>query len=149
MKRIRHAWLLPALLALAWGSTKLAPALAAEAPADSRPIRAVVHVNFGEAERQGKGLKNIANILKEVGERPSSKWSPTGRASTCWWPPRPKHAEQIAELAAAVCVSWPARTRSPRSRSPRATCSRAWARSPRCAVEVIRKQHEGYAYFRP
>jgi len=34
---------------------------------ESQPmLKAVVHVNFADAERQGHGLKNIANILKEA-----------------------------------------------------------------------------------
>ena len=38
----------------------------AKAPEGGKPmLKAVVHINFTDGERQKHGLKNVANILKE------------------------------------------------------------------------------------
>ena len=149
MKRIRYTWLLPALLALAWGSTKLAPALAAEAPADSGPIRAVVHVNFGDAERQGKGLKNIANILKEVGDKAQLEVVAHGAGIDLLVASKTKHAEQIAELRGRGVRFVACENTLAEKSIPKGDLLEGVGTVPSGAVEVIRKQHEGYAYFRP
>lgn len=149
MKRIHYTWLLPALLAVVWGSTKLTPTMAADSPAATDPVRAVVHVNFGDAERQGKGLKNIANILKETGEKGEIEVVAHGAGIDLLVASKTKHAEQVAELRRrgvrfVACEN----TLTEKSIS-KGELLGGVETVPSGAVEVIRKQQAGFAYFRP
>jgi intracellular sulfur oxidation DsrE/DsrF family protein len=149
MKKICITWLFPALLAVAWGSTQLAPVFAAETPADSGAIRAVVHVNFGDAERQGKGLKNIANILKEVGDKAQLEVVAHGPGIDLLIASKTKHAGQVAELSGHGVRFVACENTLAEKSIPKGDLIEGVGTVPSGAVEVIRKQHEGYAYFRP
>ncbi len=149
MKRIQHALLLPALVALMWGATKLSPALAADTPAAADPVRAVVHVNFGDTERQKHGLKNITNILKETGEKGEIEVVAHGAGIDLLVTSKTKHAEQVAELRRRG-VRFVACENTMREKSiAKGELLEGVETVPSGAVEVIRKQQAGYGYFRP
>jgi hypothetical protein len=49
-------------------SMLLASAFSAAPAEGKKTLQVVVHVNFPDAQRQGHGLKNVENILKDVHE---------------------------------------------------------------------------------
>jgi len=110
-------------------------------------LKAVVHVNFGDAERQDHGLKNIENILKEVGDAQIEVVC-HGDGITL--------VEKKAKLADSVQalvkkgVRFVACENTMKKKSlGKEDLVTGTDTVPSGAVEVIRKQSEGYGYFRP
>jgi intracellular sulfur oxidation DsrE/DsrF family protein len=112
-------------------------------------LKVVVHVNFPEAERQGGGLKNIANVLKA---------SPGAQVEVVCHGPgivlvekaRGAHAEEVAALIRQG-VRFVACENTMRQKSIRKEDLLAGVGTvPSGTVEVIRKQQkDGFAYFKP
>jgi len=110
-------------------------------------LKAVVHVNFGDPERQKHGLNNIENILKEVGDAQIQVVCHGEGISL---------VEKKAKLADSVQslmkqgVRFVACENTMKKKSlSKDDLVAGTTTVPSGAVEVIRKQGEGYAYFRP
>ena len=112
-------------------------------------LKAVVHVNFSHPERQGHGLKNIENVLKEVGNDVEIEVVAHGAGIVLLVQNESKHADKIQSLIDRR-VKFVACRNSLRDKSiaedrllPGVQVTAAGA------VEVLRKQQEGFSYFKP
>ena len=111
-------------------------------------IQAVVHVNFEEAERQGHGLKNVSNILKEA---PDSEIEVVchGGGIKLVVEGESKHTEKVSELIGQG-VRFVACENTLKERAiPRDKVLKGVNIVASGAVEVIRKQQVGFSYFKP
>ena len=122
-----------------------------ETRADDRPgdvLKVVVHVNFAESQRQGHGLKNIANLLKDAPDAQVEvvcHGDGIGLVATT----RTGHADAVAALVKQG-VRFVACENTMRSKSIRKEdLLPGIGTVPTGTVEIIRKQKEGYAYFKP
>lgn len=127
--------------------TAQVPARGGDEPGDA--LKVVVHVNFPESGRQGHGLKNIANVLKEV---PEARVEVVchGAGIGLVERTRTEHAEAVESLMRKG-VRFVACENTMRHKSIRKEDLLPGVGTvPSGAVEVIRKQQrEGYAYFKP
>ena len=120
-----------------------------QSPKESRPmLTAVFHVNFGDAERQGHGLNNIENVLKEA-EDAQIVVVCHGEGISLVEKSRTKNADDIQALMKkgvrfVACENTMAKKSLEEDDLVPGT-----ATVPSGAVEVILKQSEGYSYFRP
>jgi uncharacterized protein len=140
MSRITLTVLL--LAGMTWGPAPEA------ARAGDEGLKVVVHVNFAEADRQGAGLKNITNILKEAPEATvvvvchGLGIGLVVEAST-------GHAEQVEALIDQG-VRFVACENTMRDKSiGKEELLPGVGTVPAGAVEIIRRQRDGYAYFKP
>ena len=115
----------------------------------SQMLKAVIHVNFSDPERQGHGLKNVANILKEVGNDAEIEVVAHGAGIVLLVQGESKHANKIQSLIDGK-VKFVACRNTLRDKSiaedrllPGVQVTASGA------VEVLRKQQEGYGYFKP
>ena len=118
----------------------------------ARPLKVVVHFNFGDVARQGHGLKNIENILKEA----ESAGLVTEIEVVC-------HSDGIILLEKAKTaqatpiealqkkgVQFAACENTMRQRSIRpGDLLPGVTTVPSGAFEVVRRQQDGYSYFKP
>lgn len=119
------------------------------AKVDKKILKAVVHVNFADSDRQKHGLKNVTNVLKAEGGKAEIVVVCHGGGIGLVVKGQSKHADAVARLTREG-VRFAACENTLRDRSiakdrllPGATTV------PSGAVEVIRKQQEGYGYFKP
>ena len=112
-------------------------------------IKAVIHVNFSEPERQGHGLKNVENILKEVGNDAEIEVVAHGAGIGLLVKGESKHADAV-QLLIEHKVKFVACRNTLRDKSiaedrllPGVQVTASGA------VEVLRKQQEGFSYFKP
>ena len=135
------------LATLAVGMTQ-AESRAGDQPG-SEVLKVVVHVNFAETGRQGHGLKNIANVLKED---PAARIVVVchGGGIGLVEKTRTEHAEAVEALVKKG-VRFVACQNTMRQKSIRKEDLLPGVGTVASgAVEVIRKQQDdGYAYFRP
>jgi len=114
----------------------------------SKMLKVVVHVNFADGEQQMGGLKNMANILKAV-DTATIEVVCHGQGIALVVDGQSKHADVVAKLIAQG-VRFMACENTLREKSiPREKLLSEVGTVPSGAVEVIRKQHEGYGYFKP
>ena len=128
--------------------THAEPRASQKSPKGNSMISAVIHVNFNDSDRQGHGLKNIANILHEV---PEAKVEVVchGAGITLLVKDDTKHADKVQELIRKG-VSFVACENTLKDKSiPREKLLAGVTTVPAGAVEIIRKQQEGYSYFKP
>jgi intracellular sulfur oxidation DsrE/DsrF family protein len=134
------------LLAVAWN----APARSDEA--GTRTVRVVVHVNFADAARQGHGLKNVENMMKAAGEAGvpiEVEVVCHADGITLVEKARTAHASAVAALVKKG-VRFAACENTMRQRSIRRDdLLPGLTTVPSGAFEVVRRQHEGYSYFKP
>ena len=134
-----------ALLALAL------PARSAEPPGKEKaaPLKAVVHVNFADPNQQGAGLKNVANVLKEVGGAAEIEVVCHAAGIDLLVKGKSAHADQVAQLSKQG-VRFRACANTMRERKlAKEDLLPGVTTVPSGAVHVLRKQQEGYAYFKP
>ncbi len=107
-------------------------------------------MNFPESGQQGHGLKNVANILREVGDDGAAiEVVCHGAGIGLVEKARTEHAEQVAELNQKG-VRFVACENTMRQKSIRKEeLLPGVGTVPSGAVEVVRKQRDGYAYFKP
>lgn len=118
------------------------------APMPQQMLKAVVHINFEDSERQGHGLKNIQNILKDVGKADIEVVC-HGGGLTLVTKGKTAHAEKVQELIKHQ-VRFLACENTMRAKSvEKKDLLPDVGTVPSGAVEVVRKQQEGYGYFRP
>ena len=111
-------------------------------------LRAVFHVNFGDAERQEHGLKNIENVLTEAADAQIEVVC-HGEGIRLVEKKQTKQAEMIQTLMEKG-VRFVACENTMRKKSlAKDDLVVGTLTVPSGAVEVIRKQSEGFAYFRP
>lgn len=111
-------------------------------------FKAVVHVNFDDAERQKHGLKNVSNMLKEV-KAADIEIVCHGGGIGLVVKDKGEHAEEVAKLVKDG-VRFAACENTLRDKSiPKDSLLPGVVTVPSGAVEVVRKQQEGYGYFRP
>jgi intracellular sulfur oxidation DsrE/DsrF family protein len=118
--------------------------------AEDEPLKVVVHINFAESGRHGQGLKNIENVLREVGDKGAvvevvCHGGGIGLVESA----RSDHAAQVSGLIGRGVKFVACRnTMKQKSIKPEDLIPGVETVGSG-AVEVIRKQQEGYAYFRP
>lgn len=126
-----------------------------QAAADREPasggkamFKAVVHINFDDTDRQKHGLKNISNMLGEV-KTGEIQVVCHGAGIGLLVKEKTKYGDEIAGLVkrgvkfAACENTLKEKSIANDSLLPGVTTV------PSGAVEVVRKQQEGYGYFRP
>lgn len=121
----------------------------AKAPDGGNPmLKAVIHINFDDGERQKHGLKNVANILKEV-KGAEIEVVCHGGGIGLLVKGRSAYADEVARLIKKG-VRFAACENTLRDKSiPKEDLLPGVATVPSGVVEVIRKQHGGYGYFKP
>ncbi len=143
MSRIMRLAVLGAVVGLG-----IVPATHAGDTPGGGPLKVVVHVNFPESGAQGAGLKNVANILKEA---PDARVEVVchGAGIGLVEEARTDHAEAVEALVKKG-VEFVACENTMRQRSIRKEDLLPGVGTvPSGAVEVVRKQRDGYAYFKP
>lgn len=137
------------LLGMAALSMFLASGSSSAAPEDKKTLQVVVHVNFPDAQRQGHGLKNVANILKDVHDDAKVEVVCHGAGIGLLLKNKTEHAAQIETLMKKG-VKFAACENTLREKSiAKDDLLPGVTPVPSGAVEVIRKQQQGYAYFKP
>jgi intracellular sulfur oxidation DsrE/DsrF family protein len=146
------AWLLAVVIlgvALAAG---LSPRLGENrAASEEKPkmLRVVVHINFGDADQQGHGLRNVENILKAAKGEATVEVVCHGAGLSLLVEKQTKHAEQIGKLLKQG-VQFAACENTMREKSiSKDDLLPGVTPVPSGAAEVVRKQQEGYSYFKP
>ena len=121
----------------------------ADAETGGDVLKVVVHVNFPEPGRQEAGLKNVANLLKEV---PDARIEVVchGGGIGLVEKARSEHVQAVQALLSQG-VRFVACENTMRQKSIRKQDLLPGVGTvPSGAVEVIRKQQkDGYAYFKP
>lgn len=112
-------------------------------------FRAVVHVNFAEPDRQKHGLRNVSNMLAAEGGQgevvvvchgPGIGLLVTGKTAA---------AEEVGKLMTEG-VRFAACENTMREKAiSKGDLLPGVATVPSGAAEVVRKQQEGFGYFRP
>jgi uncharacterized protein len=116
--------------------------------ASTAMLKAVVHVNFADPERQEDALGNIENILKDV---PTAQIEVVchGKGITLVVTKQSQHAEKMNALMQQG-VQFVACENTMRKKAiEKSALVTGVTTVPSGAVEVLRKQQEGYAYFKP
>jgi len=147
----RMTWMLPIIALLAVSVFVVRAQLQAENNPKERNqmLKAVVHVNFSDPERQGHGLKNVENILKEVGNDAEIEVVAHGGGIALLVQGESKHAEKIQSLIDHR-VKFVACRNSLRDKSIAEDRLLTGVQvTASGAVEVLRKQQEGFSYFKP
>jgi intracellular sulfur oxidation DsrE/DsrF family protein len=116
---------------------------------DDEP-RVIVHVNFADGERQGMGLMNVANILKQTAGAGRIEVVCHGPGISLVEKAKSSHAEVIA-LLVKQGVRFIACENTMRQRSiAQEDLLPDVGTVPSGAWEVVRRQQkDGYAYFKP
>ena len=115
---------------------------------NQRMLKAVIHVNFGDAERQEHGLMNIENILKEVAEVQIEVVC-HGEGIALVATKHAKHSDLVQALMKKGVRFVACENTMKKKSLSKDDLVVGTATVPSGAVEVIRKQSEGFGYFRP
>lgn len=119
------------------------------APVTVAALKAVVHINFADAERQGHGLKNIRNMLDEAGESAVVVVECHGGGIGLVVKDQTRHGDEVAKLLAAG-VRFDACENTMRDKAiPRDALLPGVTTVPSGAVAVVRLQQDGFGCFRP
>lgn len=111
-------------------------------------LKAVVHINFADSERQKHGLKNVANLLKEE-NKATIEVVCHGGGIGLLVKDETDHADEVARLIKEG-VRFAACENTLRDKSiPKENLLPDVTTVPSGAVEVIRRQQEGFGYFKP
>ena len=112
-------------------------------------LKAVIHVNFADSDRQKHGLKNVSNILKEVKGEAEIVVVCHGAGIDLLVKEKSQHGDEVERLIKEK-VRFAACENTLKDKAihkdkllPGVTTI------PSGAVEVIRKQQEGFGYFKP
>lgn len=115
----------------------------------AKMFKAVVHVNFPEGERQKHGLKNVANMLKEVPDGFEIEVVCHGSGISLVVQDQTEHAAEVDRLIKAG-VRFAACENTMRDKSiAKERLLRGVTTVPAGAVEIVRKQQDGFGYFKP
>ena len=111
-------------------------------------LKAVIHVNFGDTERQEKGLENIKNILLEV-EDAQIEVVCHGEGIILVVKKQAKHSELVQALMKKGVRFVACENTMKKKSLNKEDLVTGTTTVTSGAVEVIRKQSQGYGYFRP
>ena len=111
-------------------------------------LKAVVHVNFADPERQEDALGNIENILKAVPTAPIEVVC-HGKGINLVVTTQSKHAEKLETLMKQGVHFVACQNTMKKKAIEKDALATGVTTVPSGAVEVLRKQREGYGYFRP
>jgi intracellular sulfur oxidation DsrE/DsrF family protein len=142
-----------ALVALALGAVTFRAGVEAQdrkTPVEgSKVFKAVIHINFSDAERQKHGLKNVANMLKEVGDKFEIEVVCHGSGIGLVVKDQTQHAAEVERLHKQG-VRFAACENTMREKTiAKEGLLPGVETVPSGAVEVVRKQQDGYGYFKP
>jgi intracellular sulfur oxidation DsrE/DsrF family protein len=116
------------------------------------PLKAVVHVNFAKTTDQRIGLKNVENILKTAaaeGIKAEIEVVCHGEGIRLVEKARTELADEVAAMAN-QSVRFVACENTMRERSlGREDLLPGVATVPSGAFEIVRRQQDGYSYFKP
>ena len=149
MKNLVYALIVGGLVVLA-GATVGSRADDKVSPKEAaKMLKVVVHINFSDAERQKHGLTNVANILKEVKGEAEVVVICHGAGIGLLVQEKSQNADQVEQLIKAK-VRFAACENTLREKSiPKDKLLPGVTTTPSGAVEVVRKQQEGFGYFKP
>jgi uncharacterized protein len=112
-------------------------------------LKAIVHCNFDDAERQENGLRNIRNMLADVNGHADIAVVCHGPGISLLLSDENPNAEDVAELLKKK-VAFLACQNTLESKSLAKDKLIAGVQSVSSgAVEVVRRQQDGYGYFHP
>jgi len=112
-------------------------------------LRGVVHVNFGDAERQKHGLKNVTNVLKAEGGKAEVVVVCHGPGIALVVKDKSPDAGEVGRLIKEG-VKFEACENTLRDKDiPKESLIPGVTTVPSGAVEVVRRQQDGFGYFRP
>lgn len=111
-------------------------------------LKAVVHVNFSDSKRQEHALGNIENILKEVSDAKIEVVA-HGEGITLIQKSKSDYVEKLAALMKQGVQFVACENTMKKKSIPSDDLVAGVTTVPSGAVEVLRKQQEGYGYFRP
>lgn len=140
-----------AVIGLLSGSPLAEPVAAAlEDQAQTRPLKAIIHINFGDPNQQEGGLRNIEAILAEVGDANVTlevvcHSDGIGLVVVGQSP----YAEKIRAIQARGVHFVACRNTMRRKGIQPEQLLEGVEIVPSGALEVVRKQQDGYSYFRP
>lgn len=111
-------------------------------------LRAVVHVNFGDANRQEHALGNIENILKDV---PKAEIDVIchGEGISLVEMKKTQHSEKVQSLMKEGVRFVGCENTMKKKSIEKAELLAGTSTVASGAVEVLRKQQAGYGYFKP
>ncbi len=111
-------------------------------------LKAVIHVNFADSERQEHALGNIENILKEV---PAAKVEVVCHGSGIGLVliKGAKHSEKMAALIQQGVHFVACENTMKKKAIKKEELVTGVTTVPSGAVEILRKQQEGCGYFKP
>ncbi len=149
MKQITYALIVGGLVVLA-GATLGSRADDKPTPKEAtKMLRVVVHINFSDAERQKHGLKNVANILKEVKGEAEVVVVCHGAGIDLLVMEKSQFGDVVESLIKEK-VRFEACENTLRDKAiPKDKLLPGVTTTPSGAVEVVRKQQEGFGYFKP
>ena len=148
MKRFIPLALVAAVLTVWLGLQGLSDDRAKTSEGGKPMLKGVVHINFTDSERQKHGLKNVSNILKEV-KGAEIEVVCHGGGIGLLVKDKSEHADEVDRLIKEG-VRFAACENTLRDKSiAKENLLPGVTTVPSGAVEVIRKQHEGYSYFKP
>ena len=111
-------------------------------------LKAVVHINFGDVDRQEKGLENIKNILLDV-EDALIEVVCHGEGIVLVAKKQAKHSDLVQALMKKGVRFVACENTMKKKSLNKEDLLNGTTTVPSGAVEVIRKQSQGYGYFRP
>ena len=119
-------------------------------PSSREPVmlKAVVHINFADSARQEAGLKNIENILKEEGDAQIEVIC-HGEGISLLTQKMTPHLDLLQTLMKHGVRFVACENTMKKKSLSKSDLVEGSTTVPSGAVEVIRKQSEGFGYFRP
>lgn len=134
---------------MAWFAAQSQPAGAQPAKGEKAMLRAVVHVNFGDAERQKHGLKNVTNVLKAEGGKAKVVVVCHGPGIALVVKDKSPDAAEVERLIKDG-VKFEACENTLKDKGiPKESLVPGVTTVPSGAAEVVRRQQDGFGYFRP
>jgi uncharacterized protein len=114
----------------------------------SAMLKAVVHVNYDDINRQEKMLGNIENIL-EAEPKAEIEVVSHGAGMSLIQKSKTKHASQVKALITRGVRFEGCENTMKKKNIDKADLLEGVTTVPSGTAEVIKRQHEGFGYFRP
>ena len=135
--------------ALTWFAAQTQPAGAQPAKGERAMLKAVVHVNFGDAERQKHGLKNVTNMLKAEGGKAEVVVVCHGPGIALVVKDKSPDAGEVERLIKEG-VTFEACENTLKDKGiPKESLIPGVTTVPSGAAEVVRRQQDRFGYFKP
>ena len=115
---------------------------------ETKMLKAVVHINFADLDRQEDALGNIENILKSV---PTAEIAVVchGKGINLLVKKDSKHSEKVVALLAQGVRFVACENTMKKKEIEKDSLVGKVKTVPSGAIEILRKQQEGYGYFKP